>query len=102
MRHLDYVAVLKTKPLLLAEMGGDNISRKGTTAPCRMNDIKAPFLEERKNGKDDGTGYQKANVGQKLGAGNRRHLVAPDLRQVNSINSVTENRNLMVFAKPLD
>ena len=61
MRDLNYVGFLKTKPLPLTEMKGDNISGKGPNIP--MDDIKVPFPKERKNGKDDGTGYQEGNVG---------------------------------------
>ena len=67
-----------------------------------MDDIKVPFPEEGKSGKDDGTAYQKDNVGQKLGTRNRRHLIVLNFGQVDSLNSVRENRNLMVFTKPLD
>ena len=68
----------------------------------RMDDIKVLFPEEAKSGKDDGTAYQKGNVCQKLGTGNRWHLIMPNFRQVNPLNSVRENRNLMVLTKPLD
>ncbi len=60
MRYLNYVGCFETKALLLAEMGGDNISGKGANIP--MDDIKVPFPEEGKNGKDDGAGYQEGNV----------------------------------------
>ncbi|GAI19685.1 unnamed protein product [marine sediment metagenome] len=59
-RDLNYVGFFESKALLLTEMKGDNISGKGTNIP--MDDIKVPFPEEGKNGKDDGAGYQKGNV----------------------------------------
>jgi len=66
-----------------------------------MDDIKVLFSKEGENGKDDGAGYHEGNTSPNIFALNRRHSIVLDSGQVNSLDSVRQKRNLMVFTNPL-